>query len=202
MVNQTLSSPLPDIISVGGRNYKINLAFNRVLNVLDLLKDDNWEVSEAYDIVFDWLLENPNRKAGISERVAVVEAIFNQFLLSEDKKNDKSPPVLSFTQDAKYIYAAFREAYNINLFAEQDKLQWWEFTSLLSSLPSETRLAQIIKIRSQKIPVPNGKNAAEIDRICKLKAQYAIRENTPYSNSQQGLSDIFDALKKQATGKR
>ena len=200
-MKQLLSAPLPDTIEVKGKEYKINLSFNRVLSVLDLLKDDNWSTDEAYDIIFDWLVAKTAKNGGIAERMAVVEAIFENYLVSEDSSDSKKPPVLSFSQDAKYIYAAFWEAYGINLFKEQDRLSWWEFTALLSSMPGDTRLSQIVGIRAMDVPAFDGKNGAEIDRITKLKAEYAIR-NSELPSSQEGLNDIFDMLKAQAMEKR
>lgn len=196
-MKQLLSRPLPKGLTLNGREYRINLAFNRILSVLDLLKDDNWSTAEAYDIIYEWLVISPVKKVCVAERMAVVGEIFKNFLVSEDSSNSKKPPVLSFSQDSKYIYAAFREAYGINLFEEQDRLQWWEFTSLLSSLPSETRLSQIVRIRAEDVPAPNGKNQAEIDRLVQLKAEYAIR-NSELPASQEGLNDIFDMLMSQA----
>lgn len=200
-MNQLLNRPLPCEITLNGRTYKINLSFNRVLSVLDLLKDDNWSTAEAYDVIYEWLVISPVKKIGIAERMAVVEKIFKDFLVSEDSSDSKKPPVLSFSQDSKYIYAAFLEAYGVNLFKEQDRLSWWEFTSLLSSLPSETRLSQIVRIRSEDVPTPNGKNQAEIDRLMKLKAEYAIR-NSEQTSSQEGLNDLFDMMMTQAKEKR
>lgn len=199
-MEQLLNLPLPDAVTVNDKTYKINLAFNRVLSVLELLKDDNWSTAQAYDIIYEWLVVSPVKKIGISERIAVVETIFEKFLVSENSSDRKKPPVLSFSQDAKYIYAAFQEAYGINLFAEQDRLSWWEFTALLGSLPSNTRLSQIVRIRDMDVPHFNGKNGAEIDRIAKLKAEYAIR-NKEQPSSQEGLNSLFDMLKAKAMEK-
>ncbi len=199
-MKQLLNLPPPDTVEVNDRIYKINLAFNRVLSVLDLLKDDSWSTAQAYDIIYDWLVVSPRLCVFPEEKIMVVEAIFEKYLVSENSSDNKKPPVLSFSQDAEYIYAAFREAYGINLFAEQDRLSWWEFTALLGSLPGSTRLSQIVRIRDMDIPHFNGKNGEEIDRIAKLKAEYAIR-NSEKPASQEGLNSLFDMLKAQASEK-
>ena len=56
-------------------------------------------------------------------------------------------PAFSFSQDAPYIYAAFKEQYGIDLLS-QEKLHWWKFLALFESLGEETKMAKIMYYRT------------------------------------------------------
>lgn len=69
-----------------------------------------------------------------------------------EKANDKEGktdegPAFSFSQDAPYIYAAFKEQYGIDLLS-QEKLHWWKFLALFESLGEETKMAKIMYYRT------------------------------------------------------
>ena len=97
-----------------------------------------------------------------------------------------------------FIYAAFRQAYGIDLFQEQGKLQWWEFVALLGALPSDTRLSNIIDIRIRPVPAPNGRNQEQISALLKLKAQYAIKNPVNKQSAKDGWERLWGILEKQA----
>lgn len=51
------------------------------------------------------------------------------------------------TADASCIYAAFRQAYGIDLVTI-DFLHWWEFIALLENLPDSTHMCQLMSLRT------------------------------------------------------
>lgn len=55
-----------------------------------------------------------------------------------------------FAQDAGHIYAAFLQAYHVDLLAV-DFLHWWAFLALLDDLPEDTALAKIIQWRTMDL---------------------------------------------------
>lgn len=62
------------------------------------------------------------------------------------------------TADGSYLYAAFRQAYSINLL-DADTLTWREFKALLVSLPDDTKMAQIMAHRAYKKQTKNDIDA-------------------------------------------
>jgi hypothetical protein len=100
--------------------------------------------------------------------------------------------VIDLQKDWQYIYAGFQQAYGINLF--KDDLHYLEFVALLNSLPGNTRMSQIIDIRTKPIPKANKYNQAEIARLTELKAEFALSDPGDF---QRGLNRLFDALKSQ-----
>lgn len=81
-------------------------------------------------------------------------------------------PVFSYVQDHAYIVAAFRQAYGLGL-DEVQRLHWWEFQALLSGIPEETRLSQIMRVRGMDID-PKASPAEKV-RIQKAKAAVRIK---------------------------
>ena len=191
MSTYSLSQPCPRSIDVGGICYTLNLSFDRVLSAFELLSSDELEDIDSFDVIFDWLVIAPKVK-NLSVRADVVNVIFDK------NTSDTEAETISFDQDAPYIYAAFRQAYDIDLFKEQGKLQWWEFVSLLGALPSDTRLSDIIDIRTRPVPAPNGKNQEQISALLKLKAQYAIKNPVNKQSAQDGWERLWGILEKQA----
>ena len=82
-------------------------------------------------------------------------------------------PIFSYSQDHAYIVAAFRQAYGMSL-EDIQKTHWWEFQALLTGLPEDTRLSQIMRIRSMEID-PKASPAEKL-RIQKAKSLVRIRK--------------------------
>ena len=53
-------------------------------------------------------------------------------------------------------------------------------------------------IRAQPIPVPNGHNQEEIQRITELKALYALPSKTTAEETQNGWEALFNFLERRA----
>lgn len=81
-------------------------------------------------------------------------------------------PVFSYSQDHAYVVAGFRQAYGMSL-EDIHKTHWWEFQALLTGLPEDTRLSQIMRIRSMEID-PKASPAEKL-RIQKAKSLLRIK---------------------------
>ena len=81
-------------------------------------------------------------------------------------------PIFSYSQDHAYIVAAFRQAYGMSL-EDIQHTHWWEFQALLTGLPEDTRLSQIMRIRSMEID-PKASPAEKL-RIQKAKSLLRIK---------------------------
>lgn len=193
----SLSQPCPRSIEVGGICYTLNLSFDRVLSAFEILSKNELDDIDLFDIIFDWLVVSPKVRK-LAARAEVVKEIFDKLINFDKNTSDTEEETISFEQDAPFIYAAFRQAYGIDLFKEQGKLQWWEFVALLGALPSDTRLCDIIDIRTRPVPAPNGKNQEQISALLKLKAQYAMKKPVNKQSAQDGWERLWGILEKQA----
>ncbi|MCF3942213.1 Gp15 family bacteriophage protein [Oceanobacillus alkalisoli] len=182
-----LNDPLITSFEYEGTEYEINLAFDNVLDVFDVIKIPYLHPFEKAKKCLEYLLVDETL-----ETETIIELwnfIFETFIEFEEKKpiqydlkgnpmpteeDEDEEEYSDIEQDAEYIYASFRQAYGINLFQEQGKMQWSEFKALLHGLPNNTVFRQIMQIRAwepSKHDTPETKKEME-----KLKRIHALKE--------------------------
>lgn len=153
-------------IVLGGKKYAIKNTHKAYFSALricrnkDILEEDKAEV--LLPILF---------KDEIPPALAV-PAIRMYFGLFVDKKAFSDKPCFDLIQDIEYVYAGFMQAYGIDL--DKENLSVEKFVALLRGLPPDTKLAEIIKIRSMPIPAPTKYNAQQRQSIIKAKASVAL----------------------------
>lgn len=98
-------------------------------------------------------------------------------------------PLLSYTQDHAYITAAFRQAYGMSL-EDIQHTHWWEFQALLSALPEDTRLSQIMRIRGMDV----DPKASPAERMKIQKAKNAVRIRKKRRKNESGFDVISRGL--------
>ncbi|RLK63151.1 hypothetical protein D3H64_06035 [Atopobacter sp. AH10] len=172
-----ISRKLPDTYIVVDQVYTLNLAYNVVLKVLELMRDkDLDDLSKLRTALFLLLGDDVSKSLSIEEMDAVCEDLFEQFIAfdNEDEQvvrdikgniipkeiiekskaqsdeEDDDQPLYDIMKDGEYIYASFLQAYGIDLFEEQGKLHWYKFNALLVSLPSDTKFMEVLRIRAWK----------------------------------------------------
>lgn len=82
------------------------------------------------------------------------------------QRRESKSPAFSFTQDAPYIYAAFREQYGIDL-TECD-MHWWKFMALFESLNEDTKMSKIMYYRKASTSGMPKERRAFINEMKKL----------------------------------
>lgn len=98
--------------------------------------------------------------------------------IDDDEEEDEKEPLFSLKYDGVYIYSSFLQAYNIDLIEAQGKLHWQKFNALLNGLPSNTKFAEVLKIRSWE---PQKDDTQEyISSMRKLQTEYALPEEIDY----------------------
>ncbi|WP_342505863.1 Gp15 family bacteriophage protein [Sporosarcina sp. FSL K6-2383] len=150
-----LNDPLVTSFSFEEETYSIDLAFDNVLDVFDVFEDESLRSYEKAEICLALLLG-----AEVIPTLELWNHVYSEFIHVENKQSieydRKGNPMpvqkenkksIDFEKDAEYIFASFQQAYGMNLFQMQGKLQWSEFKALLSGLPSDTIMQRIIQIR-------------------------------------------------------
>ena len=189
-MKQALYQPLPRWVKVNGRLYRLRPSFDRVLRVFALYEDpgifDMDKVNMALSILVWGKCHN---------RLDVLTEVFG-VLMAKNREEGVRERSFDFLQDSALIYAAFQQAYGMNLFQQHGKLHWWEFLALFSGLPENTRLMQVIQIRQQPLPKPNKYNREEIQQLLRLKAQYRLEISDEERQRQfsAGLAKLAQSL--------
>ncbi len=107
-----------------------------------------------------------------------------------NSKVDKTR-ITDFDIDQWRIYSAFKQHYGINL--NTDKLHFWEFMGLLTTLP-ECAYTRVIDIRAKKITSKMGTD--EKKAYAELKKVYALDQpnEVEYTDNQKAAIDEFDRM--------
>lgn len=170
------------------KEYDIDLAFDNVLDVFDVIEDKILRDREKAEICLALLLDEDLK--GI-EAVELWNYVYETFLTIESKKSieydlkgnplpvkedEEEESFINLEQDAEYIFASFQQAYGMNLYEQQGKLHWSEFQALLNGLPSDTIMQRIIQIRAWK--PSKGETTEYKENMRKLQKVYALNDES------------------------
>ena len=178
-------------VQIGRKRYPLRLTYDRVLFVLDALKDPLLTDQDRLRLALGLLMRDR-----VPRSLHLQEQLLSAIMAAIDQQNKKhdGPPVMSLIQDAPLIHAAFRQAYGIDL--HNVDLPWETFCLLLSGLPENTRFCEVVAIRARPIPQPDKHNGKYIEELLKAKASVAL-ELTPEqreSSFQAGLNSLAQSL--------
>lgn len=178
-------------VQIGRKRYPLRLTYDRVLFVLDALKDPLLTDQDRLRLALGLLM-----RGRVPRSLHLQEQLLSAIMAAIDQQNKKhdGPPVMSLIQDAPLIHAAFRQAYGIDL--HNVDLPWETFCLLLSGLPENTRFCEVVAIRARPIPQPDKHNGKYIEELLKAKASVAL-ELTPEqqeSSFQAGLNSLAQSL--------
>lgn len=152
----------PSSVTVDGTNYPINTDFRTVLLFLEMWEDD--EIPTVYKTGLMADMFGVNAPSQIWEWINENE---------ESIDIEESTKVLDFIVDEKYIYSAFLQEYNIDLY-EIKYLHWYKFKYLLSGLSDKCLLKQIMNVRAMN--VYNIKNNNEREHFKKIQNKYKLKD--------------------------
>ncbi|EGP5077071.1 hypothetical protein E3O84_001116 [Enterococcus faecium] len=184
-----LNDPLVTSIEVDGIELPIDLTFDNVLDVFDILEDSDLFPEEKVNMCLELLISDFEKifQGSSEQQFLLFNYILENYIsvgdsdgVETDRLGNPMPnavkekKTISLVHDAKYIYASFRQI-GINLFEEQGRMMWEEFQALLESLPDDTILARIIQIRTWE--PSKGESTKEKERMRKLQQKYALPDS-------------------------
>ena len=174
----------------------VNPAFDIVLETQKLYLEDSLTDYEKAEQALRMLVRNRwnLRLYPPAEKVKLLEEIGKRYIETKKRPQIKKNPmsVLDFEEDGDYIYASFMQDYQIDLIDAQGRLPWKKFLYLFNGLSSDTKIKQVMQIRSMEVPQYNGKNAKQIQQINELKSYYALPVRG--GGGQVGLDMLFRTL--------
>lgn len=147
-----LTKGLPLTIDVGGESFPVNTDYRLWIKFGRFIQKSIYDLSEEeYNVLFEILMLKKGTEITINRLQEFLPALIEFYICREVtprsiNNEDDGNTILSFDYDGSYIYASFRQAYNINLLTE--KLHWHEFNALIKSLPNNTKISEIMGFRS------------------------------------------------------
>ena len=175
-------------IEYNGKVYHLVPWFDQVLDWLEISED---LTSAEYVVMFmDFF---------VKEKVPFDVELFtlvNRAIFGEAKSTGEN--YVDFKQDEGRIYAAFMQAYHIDLYEQFGKMHWQTFLTLLGNIPNNTAFSEVVNIRARKIPKATKYNHEEIRELLRLKAKYRIHEGEEKKKQRlnQQWAGIFQFLTK------
>lgn len=183
-----------------GRWYRTRAAYDIVLATQKLYKDEELSDYDKTTQALKMLLCRPFlvKMMVPAYRIGLLEEIFNQQIRTEPHKQAPAAQTrtVDFELDGDFIYAAFMQDYGIDLIEQQGKLHWKKFLALFKGLSDDTRIKQIMQIRSMEEPKPTRYNQEQIQKIRELKAFYALPVRDGAGSCE--LDSLFSALERLA----
>ncbi len=179
--------------------YKTCCSFDNVLEVQRMFRDKNLTDIDKIEQALCMLVQNRFKVWVLT--ITQKEELLN-LVIKEQIQLPKRPVIrtqqktFDFLFDGEYIYASFMQEYGIDLVEQQGKLHWKKFIALFQGLSENTKIREIMKIRSMDIPQYNGKNQHQIQDIQELKSYYALP--VCGGGGKAGLDALFYALESMA----
>ena len=197
-MTQRLCDPLPYTVEFEGKTLEINPYFDNVLDVLSVFDDTGR--TEEEKVMYAYAVLVRRKSSDIAYQGRVIRHIAETILFPDNQEKKHNERSFDFIQDAPYIYAAYRQAYGIDLFAEQGRLHWWAFLFLFQGLPKNTRMMEIIKIRTEPMPKATKHNAEYRKSLAKAKLSVALEvpQEEREKNAHKALESFAQMIAKMA----
>lgn len=175
---------LPKTINVNGKEIAINTDFRVWIRYEEIMLDEDKEAEKQIMEVLDTCLVDEFTMTRLDDLEKLFDELMCFYGLGEKIKNEKEADrdeekdsdfseknkIYSYEHDWSYIYSAFMECYNINLFTVN--LHWWEFKALFNGLNDKCRFSKIMSFRSMTITSKMSKEEKKYYR--EMKKIYAL----------------------------
>lgn len=180
-----LNESLPTSISVNGIEYNVDLSFDNVITINEMLNDDELDditqILTGMELLFEKMPEGD-----INEIAEIFHKAYNELIgigkeeqeydikgnpMPSQKSKDNNGPSYDLVQDAELIFASFYQYYGIDLHEHFGKMHYYKFRALLNGLGEDTIFQKVVRIRTCDLP----KGAKEREEMTKLKKLYALK---------------------------
>lgn len=183
-----LAYPIDDTAEIDGITYEIDMSFDNILRLFDLIEDKGIRDDIKVEIGLLMLINDTLDNCDIEEKAKIFIEIFKNAIGTEEEKqpvdiegnpmpvaSQENKKVYDLAQDAEYIYASFMSDYHIDLFEQQGKMHWHKFKALLNGLTDKSKFMRVVEIRQAETPKGKGMQK-EREQLRKLKEHYALKE--------------------------
>lgn len=168
-----ITDGLPDCVEIDGGTYYINTDFRVWVKIELLFSDDvpeGYRLPLALGLAFDTIPENKEEAAEALLAFYSGGKNTEKKASGKKKKSRKNRRIYSFEYDSEYIYAAFMQAYGIDL--ADVEMHWFKFKALFAALPDECLMSKIMGWRALEItkdmPEASRKRYAELKEAYRL----------------------------------
>lgn len=195
-----LTESIEDTVYYSGRLYRINMSFDVIIAVQSLLREPELSDHAKLGQAMKMLVRNHTKvlKLSFEEQQKLLKKIFDECIntVRRSEVRRQELPVVDFEYDGEYIYASFMLDYGIDLLEMQGRLPWKKFIALFKGLSEQSKMREVMRIRTMEVPRFTGKNGKQIQEIQELKSYYALPVRG--GGGQKGLESLFSTLERMA----
>ena len=196
----SLTEPLKSSYTYQGKEYQIDLSFDNVIRMYNLLEDDTFQDAEKIVIAFEmFFCFKPKDAEFAMKAIDEITSYISKSAYGNDPVESdvvssevNTQKLFSYTQDAGAIYASFKQQYNIDLIAEQGKMHWDVFKALFDGLDENTYFRKILDIRRKDVSDLQGK---ELTSAIEAQNYYELDENKTVEAQEAKVASFADSLK-------
>ena len=196
----SLTEPLKSSYTYQGKEYQIDLSFDNVIRMYNLLEDDTFQDSEKIVIAFEMFFGFEPKDAEFAMKAIdeitgyISKSAYGNDPVESDVVSSEvnTHKLFSYTQDAGAIYASFKQQYNIDLISEQGKMHWDVFKALFDGLDENTYFRKILDIRRKDVSDLQGK---ELTSAIEAQNYYELDENKTVEAQEAKVASFADSLK-------
>ena len=201
-------APLNEV-AFGGKTYRLDLAFDTVIQYLKLSSDDELSEEEKAVYAIELFLDEQDLPSDPKFYELVFKAVNEE--ITADPYGNNMPnsnpfglaPVkyFDYEQDAEAIFASFMSEYHINLLEQRGKMHWREFKALFDGLSENSYMQRIISIRQRDLSEVDDSKMRQ--QLTDAKNYYAldVPQNETVGQDQgaqaSALSAMFNAMRGQ-----
>jgi hypothetical protein len=189
-----LNEPLNDTIELSdGRELELDLAFDNVLDMFDVMAEEDDQAIMFAQLVYLLVGEEAGDDLPPELAIELITRSFDEYINTENKSEYVETDLLgnelkrkkpaggdeqksmSLLWDAEAIWSGFKSAYDMDLHDEFGKLHWRKFMALFQELPSDTKIKQMMEIRTWK--PDKHTTPEERQRMAKLQAEFKLPDD-------------------------
>lgn len=178
-----LTSRLPDCVTVNGREYRIRTEFRTWIRFGELCADLAGNIAEILTLCYIDSLP-PTLEQAVT---ALTEFYLCGHELSRKEDTGHKSPIVSFAEDAEYIYSAYLNQYRIDLSTAD--LHWFQFMALFRSLADDCKISKIMEARAVNLSDIKDKSMKKYYQ--KMKQAYKLPDRRTQA---QKDADLVAAL--------
>lgn len=171
-----LGDALPRAIRIGGEDYPVRWQWRDCIRIILAFESRELTQGEKMALTLELLYEKSPPISGTAFEKAM--KFLNCGETGEGGGEAENGRLYSFEQDARFIYAAFRQSHGIDLATAT--LHWWEFCWLFLDLREDCFFCRLVGLRSRKrqgkLSPGERQQMAGMEGLLALPEQYSPEE--------------------------
>lgn len=177
---------LPEELEIRGKKYKIDTDFRTWIKFQSIFNSDKSDEQKTADL-FGFL-----QTQGLPFFEESVKAVLQFFEGGSANQGNKSNKIsYDFDIDGALIFSAFLTQYATDLTT--DKIHWWKFKAMFSSLDDNHMISKIMWARTTDI---KGMSKETKQYIKKLKETYPLQIKTRPKTAEEHIQEMKDKVKR------